>query len=347
MSAMLPHAAKPPRVCILVPPESSAATVYGLYEVFAMFGPAWVGITGDESFRAEFDTRLVARSTATVTCPGGTVVAPHAALSDVAHADVAIVPDLVIDPDTDRRDDWPDFVRWLQSVRAAGGLVCSACNGSLLLANAGLLDGCSATTHWAFVDHFRRYYPQVKLEANRILVTATADGRVVTAGGMSSWQDLALFLIARFYGETAAIKATKLFLFGDRSEGQLPYAAAAKPNRHEDAVIARSQAWIAENYETANPVAQMAAQSGLASRTFKRRFKAATGYAPLDYVQMLRIEEAKQMLETTEDPIDRIARDVGYEDPTSFRRLFKRVAGVTPGRYRRRYLSIAKAVRAA
>ena len=338
---------RPPTVCILAPPESSAGTIYGLYEVFSMFGPVWVELTGEDTFNADFDVRIVARSREAVECIGGAIVAPHAALSDVANADIAIVPDLTIDPDTDRRGQWPDFVSWLQGVRAAGGMICSACNGSLVLANAGLLDGRPATTHWGFVNHFRRFYPQVILEPNRILVTATPDGRVVSAGGMSSWQDLALFVVARFYGEAAAIKAAKVFLFGDRSDGQLPYAAAVKPNRHEDAVIAQCQTWIADNYETSNPVAQMAARSGLTSRTFKRRFKAATGFAPLDYVQMLRIEEAKQMLETTEDPIEAIARQVGYEDPTSFRRLFKRVSGVTPGRYRRRYMSIAKAVRPA
>lgn len=346
MPRKCPDPAKPPVVCILALPDSSAGTIYGLYEVFTLVGPGWVELTGDDTFRADFDVSIVARSREIVHCAGGAVVAPHAALSEIAAADAVLVPDLAVDPESDCRDRWPDFVHWLQKQRDAGSMVCSACNGSILLANAGMLDGRPATTHWGFFDHFRRFYPQVKVEANRILVTAAPDGQVVTAGGLSSWQDLALFIVARFHGEAAAIKAAKLFLFGDHSEGQLPYAAAPKPSRHEDAVIGECQAWIAENYETANPVTRMVARSGLATRTFKRRFKAATGLAPLDYVQMLRIEEAKQMLETTEDPIEAIARDVGYADPTSFRRLFKRLSGVTPGRYRRRYLSLAKGVRA-
>lgn len=334
-----------PLICILAPPECSAGTVYGLFEVFSILGPTWVDLTGDENFSAEFDARIVARSKAPVTCAGGAIVMPHATLSEITYADAAIVPDLAVDPETDHREEWQDFGRWLKSIWDAGGVICSACNGALILANAGLLDGRAATTHWGFVGHFRRFYPQVKLQSDRILVTETLSANIVTAGGLSSWQDLALHVVARFHGEAVAIKAAKLFVFGDRSDGQLPYSTATKPNRHNDAIIAESQRWIAENYEQPNPVTRMVEQSGLASRTFKRRFKLATGFAPLDYVQLLRIEEAKQMLETTNAPIDEVAHEVGYQDPTSFRRLFKRYAGVTPGRYRQRFSLFATTLR--
>ncbi len=209
-----------------------------------------------------------------------------------------------------------------------------------MLAASGLLDGGSATTHWAFTDHLRRSYPDVRLEPDRILVPADADHRVITTGGMAAWEDLALYLIARFYGEAMAINAAKLYLFGDRSEGQLLFAAMGKPKRHDDAAIAHSQAWIANHYDAPNPVNAMVRESGLAERSFKRRFKLATGYTPIDYVQKLRIEEAKHLLEATTDAVDTVARQAGYEDPTSFRRLFKRLTGVTPGRYRQRFRAI-------
>src|SRR5690606_14341498 len=99
---------------------------------------------------------------------------------------------------------------------------------------------------------------------------------------------------------------------------------------------------IADHYRADNPVARLVAQSGLPERTFKRRFKAATGYTPVEYVQVLRLEEAKQLLETTGEPTDGIAQAVGYEDPAFFRRLFKRHTGVTPARYRQRFQPIAK-----
>ena len=215
------------------------------------------------------------------------------------------------------------------------------CTGSVLLAEAGLLDGREATTHWSAAGLFSAWYPSVRLRPERILAPAGPEHRIITSGGAASWEDLALYLIARFCGEAEAVRTAKIFLFGDRSEGQLPYAAMARPRRHEDAVIARCQAWIAGHYAADNPVTRMVAQSGLPERSFKRRFKAATGYAPVDYVQTLRIEEAKQLLETTADPTDAVAHQVGYEDPAFFRRLFKRRTGVTPARYRQRFQSIA------
>jgi transcriptional regulator GlxA family with amidase domain len=180
------------------------------------------------------------------------------------------------------------------------------------------------------------------LRPERILIPAGADHRVITSGGASSWEDLAMHVVARYCGREEAIRTAKIFVFGDRSEGQLPYMALGKPRRHDDAVIAEAQSWIAEHYATPAPVAQMVARSGLAERTFKRRFRASTGYSPVEYVQALRIEEAKQMLETTDEATDTVAHSVGYEDPTFFRRLFKRRTGTTPGRYRRRYKSVGR-----
>jgi transcriptional regulator GlxA family with amidase domain len=331
---------KPPTLCILAFPESSGAVLYGLFEVLSMCSELWNQVTGKEDDLAKFDVKIVAQSKALFTCVGGVPVTPHATFKDIKQADVVIITDLAIDPDTDHHKKWIDIAPWLHTVHAAGGLICSVCSGSVLLAATGFLDDKLATTHWAYVDHFQQFYPQVKLEPSRILIPETEGNRIVTMGGMAAWEDLALYLIARFYGEASAIRAAKLFLIGDRSEGQLLFSAMCKPKRHEDLIIEKSQQWIANHYDTLYPVQQMVKQSCLAERTFKRRFKIATGYTPIDYVQTLRVEEAKHMLETTSDAIDIIAQQTGYEDPTSFRRLFKRMTGVTPGRYRQRFQSI-------
>jgi transcriptional regulator GlxA family with amidase domain len=308
--------------------------------VFAAFGPSWRELMELEEDPAEFDTRIVAAAADPFRCAGGVPVVPHAACADIERADVVIVTDLAISPESDPAVRWPDEAQWLVRMYEAGSIVCSVCSGSVLLARSGLLDGRPATTHWAYVDHFRQFHPNVRLEPERILVPATPEHRVITTGGMAAWEDLALYLIARFYGQATAINAAKLYLFGDRSEGQLLFAALGKPKRHDDAAVARSQQWIAHHYDAQNPVAEMARRSGLAERSFKRRFKAATGYTPIEYVQALRIEEAKQLLEATTDAVETIAQQTGYEDPTSFRRLFKRLAGVTPGRYRKRFQSL-------
>jgi transcriptional regulator GlxA family with amidase domain len=127
------------------------------------------------------------------------------------------------------------------------------------------------------------------------------------------------------------------FLHQWHRDGQLPYASMIANVKHGDAVILRCQTWLGENYERPDVIAAVVSYSGLPKRTFDRRFRAATGYAPLAYVQALRIEEAKHLLETGSMPVDAIAAEVGYEDTASFRRLFQRIAGVPPGGYRRKF----------
>jgi transcriptional regulator GlxA family with amidase domain len=218
-----------------------------------------------------------------------------------------------------------------------GAQLYAACGGALVLAEAGLLDGHQATTHWSYAPLFRREFPNVALHEDRILVQTGPGHSMLCSGGSSSWQDLALLLISKYGGTEEAIRMSKLFLYQWHRDGQLPYASMIQNVDHGDAVIVRCQTWIAQNYERADIVTELVRQSGLPKRTFDRRFRAATGYSPLAYIQALRIEEAKQLLETSAVPADAVGREVGYEDSASFRRLFRRLAGMPPGDYRRKF----------
>lgn len=334
-----------PSIRILALPESASAVLYSLFEVFSTFSESWSALMVDDPMEAGFDVRIVGRGRETFRCFGGAPVTPGSTMEEVDSADVVVVTDLAIDPREDHRGRWHDIGPWLRRLNDGGAMICSVCSGSVLLAASGLLDGRPATTHWGYIDHFRTFFPQVNLQPNRILLPTGPDGRIVTTGGMAAWEDLALYLIARFHGEAVAVKTAKLFLFGDHSEGQLLYAARLVPKRVEDGAIARSQAWVAEHYTAPDCVERMAMVSGLPARTFKRRFSKATGFTPIEYVQTLRIEEAKQILETSADAVDTIVGKVGYDDPTSFRRLFKRLTGVTPGRYRQRFQELTRFVK--
>ena len=157
----------------------------------------------------------------------------------------------------------------------------------------------------------------------------------MTSGGLSAWQELALFLITQYIGVQQAVRVAKLWLLPDPGELQAPFMTMPLGIPHCDGDIRRSQIWIAQNYNVENPVAAMTELSGLAPATFARRFRRATRYSPMDYVQAVRVEEAKQMLETTGDSVEKIGFAAGYEDTASFRRLFKRKTGLNPGDYRR------------
>ena len=331
------HDAKNTSVGLLAVPEASAAIVYSLHEVFSCVGSMWQVVTGTEVSSHKMSPRIVGISTDPFQTPLGVPLVPDTTFDDETLMDVIIVGDLLLTPGQSLTGLWPEATAWLRAQHRRGAIICSVCTGSLLLAEAGFLDGHEATTHWSARDIFIQCYPDVNLQIQKVLVSSGQDHDVVTSGGSASWSDMSLYLISRFCGEDEARRISKLFLFGDRSQGQLPFAAMVRPRQHEDASIAGCQSWIAENYHVSNPVAEMARRSGLSDRTFKRRFQASTGYRPIDYVQSLRVEEAKHMLETTDEPIEEISVQVGYEDSGSFRRLFKRTVGTTPQRYRQRY----------
>ena len=332
-----PYAPRRISVCLVALPEASVGVLSGLFEVFSFVGSGWEMLTGWPPGPRGFVPKIVASDRAPFRNQVGLPIVPDLSFSEAKRADIAIVPDLGIGRDEDPRGRWPEATTWLRQQHDLGTLICSVCTGSLVLAEAGLLNGEDATCHWAAADQIRACYPDVRLLPERVIVPTGSEHRIVTAGASASWTDLALYLVARFCGEEEARRTAKLFLFGDRSDGQLPFSARVRPRQHDDAAISKAQSWIADHYMAANPVAGMARVSGLAERTFKRRFQAVTGYAPLEYVQSLRIEEAKQMLESSDDPIEDIATAAGYEEPAAFRRIFRRGTGISPSQYRRRF----------
>jgi transcriptional regulator GlxA family with amidase domain len=206
-----------------------------------------------------------------------------------------------------------------------------------LIAETGLFDGVEATIHWPYAGLFAAQYPAVRANPERALVVAGARGELISSGASTSWHDLVLYLIGREVGPVAAQAVSKAFALQRHVDGLAPYIVFDPPRDHGDAAIAAAQAWLDGNASVATPVREMVRSSGLSERSFSRRFRAATGYAPLDYVQRLRVEQAKRWLERTSHPVEEIAWRVGYEDPSAFRRFFQRIAGVTPGQYRRRF----------
>jgi transcriptional regulator GlxA family with amidase domain len=332
--------ARRPRICLLAAAETSSSVLYGLFDVLHTVGAIYPEMTSGEPGQRLLDVMIVAATTEPFRCFGGVMVEPHAGIDAVDETDVAIVCDMYAPIDKPPRGRYEREIDWLKRMHTKGALLASVCSGSLILAEAGLLDGLEASGHWAYREMFRDYYSKVKLRVDSILSISGEQHRIVTAGGVTSWQDLALYLIARLCGHKHAIRTAKIHLLSDHTDGQLPFAAITRRVQRTDAVIGDCQGWIAENYACRNPVAQMVARSSLKPRTFARRFLAATGYHPMDYVHALRIEEAKQLLEADTVAVEEVGHVVGYEDPTFFRRLFKREAGLTPAAYRRRFAAI-------
>ena len=323
-------------VSIVVFRECDPSIVYGVFDTLWAAGVQWDPIKGIGKGEPMFEPRIVTAEPGPLQLCTGVSILPQDTIADVSRTDVVFVPNVMVDSvevlqSLDRR-----LLNWIIEMHAKGAQLYSACGGSLVLAEAGLLNDQQATTHWAYVPFFRQYYPKVELLQERVLVQSGRGHSSVCGGGASSWQDLTLLLIAKHAGTEEAIRMSKFFLYQWHRDGQLPYASMIANAQHGDAVILRCQTWLAENYERSDIVAELVRRSGLPKRTFDRRFRAATGYSPLAYVQTLRIEEAKHLLETGSKPIEAIAQEVGYADLASFRRLFRRLAGISPGDYRRK-----------
>lgn len=325
-------------------PSAGTATAFSILDVLASVGRDWEFLHGNAPDEVvSFDATLRTMTGAPYWDINGRRITPDAALSEDPTPDLVIVSDMHLEPSAPLPDDLIEAARWVAKAHAEGAMIASVCSGALVLATAGILDGMEATTHWGVADMLACRFPDINVRRERILVPAGEGHRIITAGGASAWSDLLLYLIARLTNAETARRTAKVWLLDTHDEGQLNYASLSVGRQHDDKIVAAAQAWAAEHYMSRTPVAEMASRSGLSERGFLRRFKRATGQPPNEYVQTLRVEEAKQMLETSDAPIEDISTEIGYSEPSSFRSAFRKNVGMSASVYRRKWRLFALA----
>lgn len=282
---------------------------------------------------APFEVVLASIDGLPVTNPGGRSLAMDCCLDALLHTDLVLIPGFLFS----LQDALPRFAEhapWLRQQYEQGAFIASMCTATFMLAEAGLLDDIEATTHWAFADLMRRRYPQVRLDERRILCE---DRRLISSGGATAALDMLLHVIRRFASlELAQHCSRYLLIDGVRSE-QSVYVRWSLPRNHGDEAILRVQDWMETRFDQPLLIDSLAERFGFGVRNFKRRFKEATGYGPLAYLQALRVEQAKHLLETTRLDFDAITLRAGYEDSNSFRRLFQKRIGISPATFRKRF----------
>jgi transcriptional regulator GlxA family with amidase domain len=210
------------KIDILAAPESLGSVIYGLYDALSMPGAAWPRIVTGGPGEPLAEIQIVATDKKPFTCRGGVPITPHAPLSQANDADLICVPSMSLPVDQPPYGCFPQEVAWLRERFLQGATIATVCSGAILVAEAGLLNGYEATTHWAYADVFRRYYPQIKFRPERILTFAGEGNRLLLAGGIAAWQDLAVHIIARFFGVEHAAQTAKIYVFSDHAQGQLP-----------------------------------------------------------------------------------------------------------------------------
>lgn len=323
-------------VSLIAIPDAVISTLSGIYDVMNAF--KMLAKTGDAfPDQPPFLVEIVGQKRGSMKLASGLPIDVQRSIDEITSTDIVIVPSILLAGNAWQKGRYPDLVAWLKAMHARGASLCSACSGLFLLAETGLFDGIQSTVHWVYAEPFHRTFPAVPIFPDRVLITAGERQQFVSSGASMTWHDLVLYLIARHVGATAAQGVAHLFALQWHHDGLAPYIVFEGPKNHGDAAIAAAQEWLARHFSVASPVEEMIRQSGLAERTFKRRFTQATGHPPIEYVQRLRVEDAKRRLERTDAPVDEIGWQVGYEDAAFFRRLFKRLTGLSPSIYRRRF----------
>lgn len=331
-------------VAMLTIPEITASTLFGMHDLFSSAGRDWNFLVNGTPGEPRFKSQVVAAEKKVVEVSNQVLIHPQLDLEECPAPDIICIPEVFVAPEDNLNGRYDREIKWLRQCYEQGSTLATACSGAVILAETGLLDGYEATTHWGYSDALANRFPDIQLHPERALVVSGEEQRIVMAGGGTSWQDLALFLIARFLGIEEAMRLARIYLVDWHDMGQQPYSSLIRAKQVEDAVISQCQLWIAQNYEKDSPVNAMVELSGLAERSFKRRFAKATGLSPMEYVHTLRLEEAKQMLESGSDSIEYIAHEIGYGDASFFGRLFRRKVGITPAQYRKRFRGLRQAL---
>ncbi|HEY1605467.1 MAG TPA: helix-turn-helix domain-containing protein [Allosphingosinicella sp.] len=316
-------------VTIVLMDDGLSSTAVMPAEIFHCAGTLWDDLHCRPP-RPHFRVRTVSLRGGPVRSPYGIGLAPLGSLDEVERSDIVIVPTSGMDLDLKLVEN-SALLPWLRRHHAQGAYVVGICMGAAYLAEAGLLDGRTATTHWALCDGFRERWPRVCWHPEMFV---TEDTRLLCSGGVCGSIDVSLYLVEKLCGHEIAVQCAKALLLPMPRILQSGYAMLPVSKEHGDERIRAIEAYLQQHFREDSPARLLAAQAGMGERTFARRFKAATGRMPAAYVQALRIEAAKAMLEQGDMPVQRISAEIGYEDVAFFRTLFKRGTGMTPLEYR-------------
>jgi transcriptional regulator GlxA family with amidase domain len=220
---------------------------------------------------------------------------------------------------------------WLCDLHARGAVLCSLVTGGYFLAEAGLLDGRAATTHWFYFEDFQARYPKVKLDRKRFI---TLEDNLYCTGSVNAARDVSLHLVEEFYGESIAAEIAKHFTHEIKRSYDSMLLALHQTDTHHDERIIAVQEWLLAHYPDSIRLEDVAGHFRMSVRSLNRRFLSATRMTPLQYLQETRIQQAKLLLKQSNLAISEVSFAVGYQDPSHFSALFKRSTSVTPVEYR-------------
>ncbi|GAA0371461.1 hypothetical protein GCM10009092_39740 [Bowmanella denitrificans] len=322
-------------IAVLVTDNAVGSHLMGVRDFFDYANTLWRYLHPNDD-NVLFDTRIYSADGSQIQCSNGFLL-PARPIQEIDKADVLLaVPAFTYDKTglTDYLYQAQPMFELLAQASAEGALVASHCSGTFAMAEAGILNGRQATTCWWLKEVFASRYPQVELRMDELVVS---DEHLLTGGATTSLTSLCLAILERLYGYQLATNLSKVLLLDRHRLSQQAFIDPHFVIGHRDSLIEKIQHWMQQNYAQTIGLDDICDQFAVTKRTLIRRFKAACGETPLVYLQQIRVEKAKQLLEGTDMPVERIVEMVGYGDPASFRKLFSTLTQLTPKAYRQRF----------
>ena len=323
-------------VTVVLLDDGYASTALMPIEIFHSAGALWRELKG-EAPEPRFRVATVSLDGGQVRSPyAGLMMTPQGGLNDIERTDVIVVPTSGLELD-EKLIENSALLPWLRKHYEAGAYVAGVCMGAAYLAEAGLLDGRQATTHWAAAPDLARRWPNVNWRPDMFV---TEDSRVLCSGGLTAAADVSLYLVEKLCGHEIAVQTAKALLLTMPRISQSGYSMLPLSPAHNDDAVREAEHVLQTQFSKDISVEQLAELVRVGQRTLVRRFKAATGRLPGAYQQAVRVETAKAMLERDRASVQSVASAVGYEDVSFFRAVFKRATGMTPGDYRTRFATL-------
>lgn len=316
----------------------------GALDLFSFTGVSWQRFLNEE-VEPRFNVQIASLGGVDIRCSNRLIMQAHSDIQEVTECDLLLIPTIgdSIDKVLSQNSDLIPHIKRLANTKAD---IASNCSGAFFLAKAGLLDGKVATTHWGYANKFKADFPLVDLQENQFVTQSKnqskeQSGNIFCAAGGSAFYDLGLLLIERYCGREISTQVAKTQIIDSKRGNQNSYTNVTLHKPHSDQLVQQVQEFIEENFRQAIQVSHLAAMVNITPRTLNRRFQSCVAMRPIEYIQAVRIEQAKRLLELGDVTIKSLAEQVGYDDISSFTRLFKRATELTPKEYQDKFSRLA------
>ncbi len=309
--------------------QNNLESIVGPYNIFTRANAYWK----KEGRKSLFEIELAGISTEVDFYDNLFTVKPQTGISAISKTDLIIIPSLNHNYQKAVKGN-RELIEWIRKQYKEGAEVASICTGAFLLASSGLLDGKRCSTHWSVSENFRSMFPKVDLQTDQLI---TDEDGIYTNGGAYSFLNLVIYLVEKYFDRQTAIYCSKVFQIEMDRQNQSAFIIFRGQKMHQDEIVKEAQEFIERNVREKISIKQLASRFAVSRRQFDRRFIEATGNTPFDYLQRVKVEAAKKLLEVGRKTVGEVMYEVGYSDAGAFRRVFKDVTSLSPVDYRNRY----------